>query len=332
MRLRQFLAGLACCLAALPAHAACEGESYYDLLTEAQRSAIDTRATAVPYGQGLRWTATRDDRQIDLVGTIHIHDPRLDPLRAALAKPLSEAGLLLVEATAADELALQDLLAREPDRLFLSEGPTLIDLLEPEAWEALSEAASARQIPPFMAAKMQPWYLSMLLSIPDCAAGALMRGAVGLDKQLLEDAAAAGVPAQGLEPFTTVIDIFREDPLDEQVAMMMTNLQSADRQQAFFVATLDLYFAEEVARLWELSRLAMEEVPGLDPGEAAEAFAETEAALLGDRNRAWMPVILDAAAEHPRIMVAVGAAHLIGSDGLPALLAADGWTVARVAD
>ena len=328
MRLRHALAGLACLLAT-PVAAQCTGQSYFDMLAPDERASLEAAAAAIPFGEGSRWTAEKDGKVIDLVGTVHIYDPRLEPVRDGLGKALAQADLLLVEATGEDELALQDLLAREPGRLFLNEGPTLIDLLEPDAWEALAAAARARQIPPFMAAKMQPWYLSMLLSIPECAASALMQGQLGLDKLILQDAKAAGVPVRSLESYTTVLDIFRDEPLEEQVQLMMTNLQAADRQEAIFVATLDSYFEERVAELWELSRFAMRDVPGMTAEEAEAAFAETEAALLVDRNRAWMPVILGATEAHDRLLVAVGAAHLIGEHGLLALLEADGWELSR---
>jgi uncharacterized protein len=53
-----------------------------------------------------------------------------------------------------------------------------------------------------------------------------------------------------------------------------------------------------------------------------------EKALLTGRNRAWMKVILPAAAGH-QIVVAAGAAHLSGPDGVLTLLAADGWRMTR---
>ena len=55
------------------------------------------------------------------------------------------------------------------------------------------------------------------------------------------------------------------------------------------------------------------------------------AALLTRRNQAWMPrleaALTPGAGEARPVFVAVGAAHLMGTDGVPALLRSKGWTV-----
>ena len=46
------------------------------------------------------------------------------------------------------------------------------------------------------------------------------------------------------------------------------------------------------------------------------------------RNAAWMPVIAEASATPDRLVVAAGAAHLIGEGGVLARLQNDGWAIA----
>jgi uncharacterized protein YbaP (TraB family) len=57
---------------------------------------------------------------------------------------------------------------------------------------------------------------------------------------------------------------------------------------------------------------------------------DLRAALFTGRNRSWSARIaaMLARGEHP--FVAVGAAHMAGADGLPAMLAAAGYRVTRV--
>lgn len=323
-------ATLAFALFALPATAACVGESYLDQMTDTQRAELSAAVDGMPYAEGLVWSATKGADTITVVGTMHIYDERLEDLRAALAPTITSADLVMLEATPEDEAKLQELITTDPSRLFIVDGPTLPELLDEATWNQIAEAATERGIPSFMAAKMQPWYLSLSLAIPSCAMSDMIAGVRGLDQMIIEDAQAAGVPMQAVEPFTTLFDIFKNDSFEEQVDMLRVNMLVPDLQQQMFVAMLDRYFAEDVGRLWEMSRIAIGDVPGLDPAEGTAMFDEMEEALLSARNRNWMPVITQAMNSHDDIVVAVGAAHLIGEQGVLQLLEDDGWTLTQV--
>lgn len=316
-------------LLALPAAAACVGDSYLDRMTSAQQAELTASVADMPYAEGLVWTATKDATTLTVIGTMHIFDPRLEELRVKLAETVTTADLVLLEATPEDETKLQELLISEPNRLFIVDGPTLPELLDEETWQLIASAASERGIPSFMAAKMQPWYLSLTLAIPSCAMSDVLAGARGLDQMIIEDAQAAGVPMQAVEPYTTLFDIFKDDSFEEQIDMLRIGMLVPDLQEQMFVAMLDRYFAEDVGRLWEMSRIAISDVPDIDPATGEAMFAEMEEALLNKRNRNWMPVIYEATSIHDDIVIAVGAAHLIGEEGVLQLLENDGWTLTR---
>lgn len=317
-------------LAALPAAAACVGESYLDRMTPQQEAQLSAAVADMPYAEGLIWRATKEDAAITVIGTMHIYDPRLDDLRAALSETVATADLVMLEATPEEEAKLQQLITSEPDRLFIMDGPTLPDLLDEDTWQMISTAATERGIPGFMAAKMQPWYLSLTLAVPSCAMTDMIAGIRGLDQMIIQDAEAAGVPMQAVEPYTTLFDLFKDDSFDEQVDMLRVSMLVPELQEQMFVAMLDRYFAEDVGRLWEMSRIAMSDVPDLDPIEANAMFDEMEESLLNTRNRNWIPVITEATSTHDDIVVAVGAGHLIGESGVLQLLENEGWSIARV--
>ncbi len=292
---------------AFPAAAVCVGDSYLDQLTPQQEAQLSAAVADMPYSEGLIWTATKDTTEITVVGTMHIYDPRLEELRAQL----------------------EELITREPDRLFLVDGPTLPELVDEETWQLILAAASERGIPSFMAAKMQPWYLSMTLAVPSCVMADMMAGARGLDQMIIEDAQAAGVPMQAVEPYTTLFDLFGDNNMDEQISMLRISMLVPELQQQMFVAMLDSYFSQEIGQLWEMSRLALSDVPGMDPDEGNAMFDEMEESMLNIRNRNWIPVITDAAKSRNDIVVAVGAGHLIGEQGVLQLLENEGWTITR---
>lgn len=315
---------------AFPAAAACVGDSYLDQLTPQQEAQLSAAVADMSYSEGLIWTAAKDTTEITVVGTMHIYDPRLEELRTQLAETVATADLVLLEATPKEEAQLQEMITREPDRLFIVDGPTLPELVDEDTWQLILAAASERGIPSFLAAKMQPWYLSMTLAVPSCAMADMMAGVRGLDHMIIEDAQAAGVPMQAVEPYTTLFDLFGDDNMDDQISMLRVSMLVPDLQQQMFVAMLDSYFAEEIGQLWELSRLAMSDVPGMDPVAGNAMFDEMEESLLNMRNRNWIPVITAAAEGHNNIVVAVGAGHLIGEQGVLQLLENEGWTITRV--
>jgi len=315
---------------ALPASAGCVGDSFFDLMTDDQRAALSDSVADMPYAQGLTWEAAKGDDTLTIIGTMHIFDPRLEALRSKVLDVVQSADLVMLEATPAEEKALQDLVVSQPELLFITDGPTLPERLDEETWNLVSDAASQRGIPGFMAAKMQPWYLSLTLAIPVCAISDMVSGISGLDKMITDDAIAADVPLQAVEPVTTLFELFDGQPIEEQVDMLRVNMLAPDIQQQMFVAMLDLYFEEEVGRLWDMSRIAIAQMPEIDPVEGAAMFEEMQSALLDKRNQAWIPVITEATEMNDDVVVAVGAAHLIGEQGILQLLENEGWAITQI--
>ncbi len=315
------------CLLPLPAAALCRGDDIRDRLSAADLAAVDAAVAATPFATGYLHRATKDDRQITVIGTMHLHDPRLAPIAARVAPDVAAAGLLLVEAGPEEEAAMTAAMTADPTIMFMPDGPTLPEQLDEDVWQALVLAVSDRGIPAVLASRMQPWYLGLVLAIPPCAMDDLTAGRAGLDAALIAQAQDAGVPVQALEPWDTLFDIMRADPIAVQLDQLRLALSPPALQQDMFATMLDHYFAGDIAALWEVSRAAVHLLPDTDPAQMDALFALSEQQLLHDRNHNWMPGILSAAQDHPRLVVAVGAAHLPGTTGVLNLLAQDGWTI-----
>lgn len=331
MRLITALLTSLALLAAQPALAACRGDDLRETLTSDERAWLEAELAGMPHAEGNHWRATRGGTAVHLVGTMHLDDPRHAAVMDRLGPLVDNAVALLVEMTPAEQRRLQRAMADDPGLLTLTEGPTLIDRLPEDDWRMLAEAAEARGIPPFMAAKFRPWYLSMMLSVPPCAMEGMRGQNNGLDSRLIARAEAANVPLRSLEDYETVFRIFDDEPMEEQLAMMQAGLLPVGVTEDNFATLLDAYFEEKVGETWLMGRIVAERHSGLDPEEIDDVFADMRIKLLDRRNRAWMPVILDAAesAQEDPVVVAVGGAHLIGDAGLPALLEDEGFTLER---
>ena len=151
-----------------PALAACNGTDLRTSLSEAEAAQLQAELADTPFAEGNHWRATRDGRVIHLIGTMHLADPRMDGPLDAVRDVVQGADLLLLEMTDEDDAALQARMAADPTLLLLAD-TTLPEILSEDAWEQMSEALAARGVPPFIASRFQPWYVSMLLAVPPCA-------------------------------------------------------------------------------------------------------------------------------------------------------------------
>ena len=303
------------------AAAQCIGSNLIEGLSDGERAELAEAIAAHPYPEGNLWVATRGSRTVHVVGTVHIPDPRLDPMIEAITPLLKASRLLILESTAEEQLALQRVMIERPEVAFLTEGPTLIDLLGERLWGKVVDELNTRGIPPFMAAKFRPWLLGMTLAIPQCATAAITSGAKGLDGQLEDIARRAGIKVASLDDPDSLLEMLSSGTLEEQVDMLRLSLSIETNSEDAMATTLDSYFAGRHRELWEFSRFLARD---LEIDEAI--FDQLEADLLDSRNAAWEPKIEGLVASRDTV-IAVGAAHLSGETGVLRALERMGFTL-----
>ena len=323
----RFLILMALFLVPTSLWSACGGIDLRPELSPEQRSEIAERIADQPFLHGNHWKATKGTRTVNIIGTMHIDDPRMDALAERLRGVIEAADILLVEVTNEDHKEMERAIATQPDLAFLT-GKTLIELMPAKEWEALAKAASERGIPGFMAAKFQPWYLSLLLSMSPCTVKEVAAGAEGLDARLLDIAAAADVPTQSLEHFTTVFELFSQDPIEEQVALLSVGILPAELSENATATLREQYFEEEIWTSLETSRVVTRPAVHLPPDRFDVIFDEFIDLLLRQRNESWIAPI--EAAKGDRIVVAAGSLHLGGVHGILNLLQKQGYELERL--
>lgn len=326
--LTRILSLLCVCLLAQPVWADCDGTDLRPTLAGEEAERLSEALAETPFPVGNHWRATRDGKTVHLVGTMHLADPRLEAPIQRLRGVVESADLLLLEMTSEDQAEMQARLASDPDFLLMQD-TTLPELLSEEEWEQMSDALSARGLPPFMAARFQPWYVSIVLAIPPCAAlDELSAG--GLDARLEAIAKDADVPRAALEDAQTIFEAFAEQPRETQIDMMLSALVDPEISEDLFATLLASYFDEATAESWAASAILAERYNPIDSNAASDIFGLLEQQLLVNRNRDWIPVILDALVANDRVVAAFGAAHLPGHVGVVALLQAEGFEIERL--
>lgn len=134
----------------------------------------------------------------------------------------------------------------------------------------------------------------------------------GVDKALLDGER----PVHGLEGFARQFDRFDQLSPADQAALLSSVISEPDDPQEEALVTA--WVKGDIAALEAQSNSGFLTVPGL------------KTALLLERNQDWATQIDALIRQDRRPFVAVGAAHMLGDEGLPALLAARGYSVTRL--
>ncbi|SEN36271.1 hypothetical protein SAMN05216227_101243 [Pseudorhodobacter antarcticus] len=325
MPFRFLLTTLMALLWGATAQAQCVGTNLIDALPQTDQTDLTTAAHAAPFATGNFWQATRGDQTITIAGTFHLDDPRHDAAMQTLLPHLATATTLMVEAGPEEQAALDQKLAADPSAMMDPGGAGLQSALSPDEWTQLTAALLQRGIPSAMADTLRPWFVSMLLAIPPCALQ-MAAAANGLDKRLIGAATDAGLPVTALEHYDTALGLFDGLSMDEQLVMIGNALHVEPQADDFLTTTADAYFKGDSRIVWEFSRYLALQLPGADPVKTNTDFAKTEAALMTDRNRAWIAPI-EAALQNGPVFAAFGALHLSGDQGVLALLQSAGFTI-----
>lgn len=313
----------------------CRGTDLIVAMPAGARAALEAEAEAVPHARGLVWRAARGPASMLVVGTYHLDDPRHAALAGRLAPALSDAAALLVEAGPQEQQRLQGAMLADPTLVIDPEGTPLSERLAPDEWTALAAALAERGIPAAMAARMRPWYASVMLGIAPCTVADMGRGggADGLDRRLIAAAEAQSLPIHALEPWDTLFTMFADLTPEDEIDLMRGALAEAAQADDLAVTTANAYFSGRAWDIWLLTRHLAGD-GGQSPAEADARMAMTQERLLDRRNRAWVPQ-LEAAAEAAAtegkgVVVAVGLLHLPGEAGVLALLEHAGWSIEAV--
>lgn len=322
-------------LAAGPVLADCRGIDLIAAMPAPARAALRAEAAAIPFSRGLVWRATKGPARMLVVGTYHLDDPRHEALTVRLAPYLAAADALLVEAGPDEQARLKSALAADPTLILDPDGPPLPARLGEAAWGQMRTAMAARGIPEAAAARLRPWYASVMLGMAPCVLADMGAGGlVGLDQRLMAQAGAAGVPVRALEPWDTLFTLFADLTPQDETDLIRAALAGAEVADDMTATMADAYFEGRGWEIWLLQRHLAEAAGLQSPEEVAAQTALTQEVLLDRRNRAWLAPMLDAAqtaaTRGKGVVVAVGLLHLPGEAGVLALLEGEGWRVEAV--
>ena len=307
---RLALAGV-CSVLALAAHAACPPSAIASLgkpgAAVGQWNAVD---------RGLLWRADRDGRTAWLYGTIHLGRAEWVRPGPTVQKALEQSDALALELDTRDQAAMRAL--TQP-----ADPAVVARLLSGERAQRLARQREAACVAPETTAGLQPILQVMTLTGLVARVDGLYPE-FGADEALAVSARNNGKPVFALESAAAQLKMLTGDSEAEEAEQIDAALDELESGQLRTQM-------KELADVWargDADKLAR--YPEWCNCLNTPAERRLMKRLLDDRNPGLADGIERMHAGGKRVFAAVGALHMVGPEGLPALLAARGFTVSAV--
>jgi uncharacterized protein YbaP (TraB family) len=262
------------------------------------------------------WKASGRGGTIYLIGSIHVMSESFYPLNPALEAAFKDSDLLVEEVDLAemlDPMAQMGILTKG----MLPSNQSLDKVLSPATMALVKKATAdlGDAAGPLM--RFKPWMLAITLQGMELLKAGF-DPALGLDQHFYDQAKAGGKKVQGLETVEFQISRFDGMTMEQQDRLLSETLKELATETAAVGKLGDAWKAGDVPAI---ERIALADLKS-DPVMYQR--------LLVERNKNWMPQIELLFARPGRAVVVVGAAHLVGPDGLLAMLKAKGYTVEQL--
>jgi uncharacterized protein YbaP (TraB family) len=248
-----------------------------------------------------------------LFGSIHLLPPGLDWQPPALTQALTQANEIWFELPidAKTAVTAQQLVVTKG---MLPKGGDLYSQLTAVDAQRLRAASELVGLPPALVGSMRPWLAEVTLSIAqDSKAGGA--AAEGVDQQI-SDHVAPSIRRRAFETPTQQIDYLAAAPVADQIT-------SLDETLSEIADDPDIY--NRVVKAWLAGDLDALRKDALEP--LAKSSPTMFRRLITDRNRRWARILGRRLRGDGVIVVVVGTAHLLGPEGVPALLRSSGFDV-----
>ena len=266
------------------------------------------------------WQITAGNTTAYLFGTIHVGNADFYPLPASVDSAFRDSDLLVLEVDPADAQdatnAVMSAMYMPPDSIENHVSPALLS--------RIGDISAAYGMPFQQIRQMKPYMLMFTLTALEYARLGY-NAANGIENHLSQRARGSGKQIVALESMA-------------QQMQMLDNL-SPQLQAAMLEITLDEIAADEVTGMvgdmiaaWRSgNNRQLNDILTVEERRLPEPLAdEFRQRFLSERNVAMADRIERMLLAGQRIFVAVGALHMVGENGIPALLTAKGYKVRQL--
>lgn len=260
------------------------------------------------------WVVKGPHATVYLFGTIHALDQNHPWHSAKIDAAIEQSQSLWLEVPNIDDAASMQPLIMQ---LGLDMAHPLSSKLTPDQMAKLNKAAAGLPGGSGMLEMMKPWLAGMMLSVaPVMQAG--YDPNTGVELQLKPEFVKANKPVKGFETLEQQIHYFADMSDKAQLDFLVSELNDADSASDKFKELVAAWYSGDVNKL-----------DSLNNADFRDKYPDIFQLLVVKRNQNFTTQIQDLLKGDGVAFVAVGAGHLVGKDGVPAMLEKQGYKVTR---
>lgn len=262
------------------------------------------------------WLAEGQSNRVYILGSVHLLRREDHPLPKVMEAAYDDAEALIMELDM-DDLDAAAMQASSQRLGVIHDDRTLRDFMGDRLYQEAAAAADAMDIPFDMLTKTEPW-----LAAINVEQFALMRigfnPLYGVEMHMTMKATQDGKSIEGLETIDEQLAFLDGLSLDAQNDLLMQTLIEGSNIESFM---------DDLVRAWRIGDVDyMTDTMLNDMAQYPELYK----AIVVDRNRRWVGTIEELLDDDDDYLIIVGALHLLGEQGVPALLTKRGIRIGQL--
>lgn len=275
-----------------------------------------TACGAAPGHSVSMWSVAGATNRVYLLGSVHLLRSEDYPLPSVIYDAYADAETLVME------MDMDDLDPFEAQRIvrelgMLTDGRTLKDLMDAEDYARAEELAARADVPLQVVSASEPWLAAITIEQLVLARMGFDPD-YGVESHLTARAVSDNKVIEGLETVREQLEFLDNMSLEAQQSLLLQALEDSIELEQLM---------DDLILAWRRGDVAFIEENMLLAARDEKELYET---VVVKRNRNWVERLDTLLADDDDYLVVVGVLHLIGEDGIPAMLARRGFEVTQM--
>jgi len=262
------------------------------------------------------WVAEGDANRVYILGSIHVLREQDHPLPEVVELVYQDAERLIME------LDMDDIDPLEAVQFLAQHGvlqgnETLESQMGKEMYARAVASAKEIDIPIELLEKSEPWLAAMTVQEMLMMRVGFEAG-YGIEMYFLGKAQTDGKPIAGLETVYQQLGFLDGLSTETQSLWFLQSIVEGRRMEMM---------VDDLVKAWRVGDVDFLEAELL---HEMTMYPELHQSILVNRNKSWVAPLMDLLDDEDDYLVIVGAAHLVGEDGVPDLLSQQGVRIKQL--